>query len=116
MPSEPWKVHPVLKQLTSERPRQLCCRAHSALVTQIDGLLTPAEATYLVQEAHEAGFEASETQGGGECEVSSLRTSRTAVIPEHDPVVDCVRRRLATIAGMPVAGLEPLQEAQDQPR
>ncbi len=99
LPTDSSRVHPVLKQLTSTAP----------IVTQIDGLLTPAEASYLVQKAHDAGFEASEIQGSGDGEVSSLRTSRTAFLREDDPVVECVRRRLATVAAMPVEGLERLQ-------
>ena len=99
LPTDNSRVYPVLKQLTSTAP----------IVTQIDGLLTPAEASYLVQKAHDAGFQASETQGSGGGEVSSLRTSQTAFIREGDPVVECVRRRLATVAGMAVAGLESLQ-------
>ena len=90
-------VYPVLRQLTSKQP----------IVTQIDGLLTPAECAYLVKTAHGAGFEASEIEGRGE--VRSLRTSRTADLPEDDPVVQCIERRLATIAGMPATSLEPLQ-------
>ena len=80
-------VYPVLRQLTSKPP----------IVTQVDELLTPAECAYLV----------SKIEGRGE--VSSLRTSRTADLPEDDPVVQCIGRRLATIAGMPATSLEPLQ-------
>ena len=90
-------VYPVLRQLTSKQP----------IVTQIDGLLTPAECAHLVKTARGAGFEASEIEGRGE--VRSLRTSRTADLPEDDPVVQCIERRLATIAGMPATSLEPLQ-------
>ena len=90
-------VYPVLKQLTSTPP----------IVTRVDELLTPAECAYLVKTAHGAGFEASEIEGRGE--VRSLRTSRTADLPEDDPVVQCIERRLATIAGMPATSLEPLQ-------
>ena len=90
-------VYPVLRQLTSKQP----------IVTQIDGLLTPAECAYLVKTAHGAGFGASEIEGRGE--VRSLRTSRTADLPEDDPVVQWIERRLATIAGMPATSLEPLQ-------
>ena len=107
MPSERQKVYPVFKQLTSERPRQPRCRAHSALVTQIDGLLTPAECKYLVRKARGAGFGASGVAGRGV--VTSLRTSRTAYLPEDDEVVACVGRRLATVAEMPATSLEPLQ-------
>ena len=84
-------VYPVFKQLMTKDP----------IIIQIDGLLTPAEASYLVQKSHDAGFEASETAGhSGEGEVSSLRTSRTSFLPEDDPVVACVRKRLAVIANM----------------
>jgi len=90
-------VYPVLRQLTSKPP----------IVTQIDGLLTPAECAYLVQAASDAGFEASKIEGRGEDR--SVRTSRTAHLPENDEVVACVGRRLATVAGMPATSLEPLQ-------
>ena len=90
-------VYPVLRQLTSKQP----------IVTQIDGLLTPAECAYIVKTARAAGFEASEIEGRGE--IRSLRTPRTADLPEDDPVVQCIERRLATIAGMPATSLEPLQ-------
>ena len=90
-------VYPVLRQLTSKQP----------IVTQIDELLTPAECAYLMKTARAAGFEASEITGRGE--VRSVRTSRTAYLPEGDPVVQCIKRRLATIAGMPASSLEPLQ-------
>ena len=90
-------VYPVLRQLTTKPP----------IVTQVDELLTPAECAYLVQAARDAGFQASEIQGRGE--VRSLRTSRTAYLPEGDPVVQCIKRRFATIAGMPASSLEPLQ-------
>ena len=90
-------VYPYLRQLTTKPP----------IVTQVDELLTPAECAYLVKTAHGAGFEASEIEGRGE--VRSLRTSRTADLPEDDPVVQCIERRLATISGMPASSLELLQ-------
>ena len=74
-------VYPVLRQLTSKPP----------IVTQIDGLLAPAECAYLVQAASDAGFEASKIEGRGEDR--SVRTSRTAHLPENDEVVACVGRR-----------------------
>ena len=68
LPGDDRQVYPVLKQLTS-----------TPIITQIDGLLLPAECDYLAQKARDAGFEASETRGRhGKGEVSSLRTSRTA--------------------------------------
>ena len=90
------KVYPVLKQLTTKAP----------IITQIDGLLSPAECDFLVQKAEEAGFERSETEGGS---ISAHRTSGSSYLPEDDPVVACIRTRLATVAGMPADSLEQLQ-------
>ena len=97
VPSDRQKVYPVLKQLTSERP----------ILTQIDSLLTPAECKYLVRKARSAGFDSSEIVGRGVDR--SLRTSRTAYLPEDDTVVACIGRRLATVAGMPATSLQTLQ-------
>ena len=48
------------------RPARVpCSQAAYIIVTQIDGLLTPAECAYLVKTAHGAGFEASEIEGRG---------------------------------------------------
>ena len=94
------EVRPVLRQLTSQAP----------IITQIEGLLTPAECDALVQRAEKAGFLPSRTGGfRGEGRTSAHRTSRTSYLPEDDPVVACVGRRLATVAAMPWGGLEPLQ-------
>ena len=94
------EVRPVLRQLTSQAP----------IITQIDGLLTPAECDALVQRAEKAGFQPSRTGGfRGEERTGAHRTSRTSYLPEDDPVVACIGRRLATVAGMPWGGLEPLQ-------
>ena len=94
------EVRPVLRQLTSQAP----------IITQIDGLLTPAECDALVQRAEKAGFRPSRTGGfRGEGRSTAHRTSRTSYLPEDDPVVACIGRRLATVAGMPWGGLEPLQ-------
>ena len=97
-------VYPVLRQLTSKQP----------IVTQVDGLLTPAECAYLVKTARGAGFEASKIEGRGE--VSSLRTSRTADLPEDDPVVQCIERRFATIAGKSAPRSAAKLPAGDEPR
>ena len=94
------QVYPVLKQLTSKVP----------IITQIDGLLTPAECDFLVQKAEEAGFEASKTGGPrGKGRISALRTSRSSYLPPDDKVVVCIGARLATVAGMPADSLEQLQ-------
>ena len=97
-------VYPGLRQLTSKQP----------IVTQIDGLLTPAECAYLVKTAHGAGFEASEIEGRGE--VRSLRKSRTADLPDFDPVVQCIEIRLATIAGKSAPRSAAKLPAGDEPR
>ena len=103
-PGDRRPVYPVLRQLTSKPP----------IITQVDDLLTPAECAYLVKTAHGAGFEASEIEGRGE--VRSLRTSRTADLPEDDPVVQCIERRLATIAGKSAPRSAAKLPAGDEPR
>ena len=97
-------VYPILRQLTSKPP----------IVTQIDGLLTPAECAYLVQAASDAGCEASKTEGRGEDR--SVRTSRTVHLPENDEVVACVGRRLATVAGKSAPRSAAKLHASDEPR
>ena len=59
--------------------RSQAAYVNAPIVTQIDGLLTPAECAYLVQAASDAGFEASKIEGRGEDR--SVRTSRTAHLP-----------------------------------
>ena len=41
--------------------------------------------------------------------VDESRTSHSAVLPMQDKVIDCLARRLATIAGMPSSTVETLQ-------
>ena len=91
------EVRPVLRQLTSQAP----------IITQIEGRLTPAECDALVQRAKKASLSTGGFRGEGRA--SAHRTSRTSYLPEDDPVVACIGRRLATVAGMPWGGLEPLQ-------
>ena len=93
-------MYPVLKQLTSKAP----------IITQIDGLLSPAECHFLVQKAEEAGYQRSSTVGPrGQGRISVHRTSRSSYLPLDDKVVACIGDRLATVAGMPASGLEQLQ-------
>ena len=40
---------------------------------------------------------------------SAVRNSHTAILPMEDPVVECLGRRLARVAGMPASRLENLQ-------
>ena len=86
-------VYPVLRQLTSKPP----------MVTQIDGLLTPAKCAYLVQAASDAGFEASKIEGRGDR-------------PLGADVADCPpsrllgrARRVRQRSCLPATSLEPLQ-------
>ena len=94
------KVYPVLKQLTTKSP----------VITQIDGLQTPAKCDFLFQKTEEVGFEPSETEGPRvRGRISAHRTSRSSYLPLDDNVVACIGERLATVAGMPAGGLEQLQ-------
>ena len=96
LPGDHRTVTPILEQL----------HALGAVVTRIDPLLLPEECIYLINKAGD--FERSETGGG---RISNYRTSQTSYPPEpeDDAVVECLAKRLGTIASMPADSLEPLQ-------
>ena len=99
LPGDHRLIRPILRQLHADEP----------VITSVKSLFLDEECDYLVEKAAEAGLHASETTGNqGESVVDEYRTSRTAVLP-GDAVIDCLRQRLATIAGMPSKNLEPLQ-------
>jgi hypothetical protein len=75
------------------------------VISQVERLLLDEEADYLIKKAGEVGLNRSKTSEG----IADIRTSRTAFLPMNDRVVECVGKRLATIAGMPEKSLEPLQ-------
>ena len=79
------------------------------MITQLEPLLLPEEAAYIVRRAEEAGLKPSETGNEEDGVVDEYRTSSTALLPMEDPVVACVAKRLATLAGMPASSMEPLQ-------
>ena len=68
-------------------------------VTLIQGILSHAERKYLLRQAR--GWRASQTEGT----IRGWRTSETASLLD-DPVVKCIRRRLANVAGMPSDKIE----------
>ena len=84
-------------------------RTRSLVITELEPLLLPEEAAYIVRRAEEAGFKPSATGGGKERVIDEYRTSSTAILPKGDPVVACLQKRLATVAGMPASSVEPLQ-------
>ncbi len=86
-------VFPVLSQIHSE----------GAVITRVAGLLLEEECDYLLKKTGK--WHPSKTEGAEK----EVRTSNTAYLPERDPVIKCVKERLATISGFPVKNLEPLQ-------
>ena len=98
LPGDRRAVHPVLRQIHSD----------GAVLTQIEPLLLDEEADYIAKLAEKEGFALSEI-GNGTGQATKYRTSRTAVLHERNAVVDCIRDRLATIAGMSAKKFEPLQ-------
>ena len=99
LPGDPRTLHPVASQL----------RTRSPVITQLEPLLLPEEAAYIVRRAEEAGLKPSETGNEEDGVVDEYRTSSTAHLPMKDPVVACVAKRLATLAGMPASSVETLQ-------
>ena len=98
LPNDPRKLHPVATQL----------RTRSPVITQVQPLMFPEEADYVVRRA--AGpLKPSTTGSGKERVISDARTSSTSALPMKDPVVACLAKRLATVAGMPASSVEPLQ-------
>ena len=81
-------VHPTLRQLHIKPD-----------VTFIKGVLSHAERKYLLRQAR--GWRASQTTGANR----GQRRSETAVLRDG-PVVECIRRRLAKLAGMPSDKME----------
>ena len=98
LPGDQRELHPVATQLHGASP----------VVTQFEPLLFPEEADYVVGAAS-GRLEPSETGREEEGVVDEYRTSNSARLPMQDKVIDCLARRLATIAGMPSSSVEPLQ-------
>ena len=80
LPGDPRTLRPVASQLRTKSP----------VITQVEPLLFPEEAAYIVRRAEEAGFKPSATGGGKERGIDEYRTSSTALLPMEDPVVACV--------------------------
>lgn len=80
------------------------------VVTQISELILPEEADHLIRIAEGIGLKRSTVEGSGGSLRSEERTSDTAFIPKsHDPIVECIEKRIATVAQQPHSHLEPLQ-------
>ena len=99
LPGDPRTLRPVASQLRTKSP----------VITQVEPLLFPEEAAYIVRRAEESGLKPSVTGGEKERVIGDYRTSSTAALPMKDPVVACLAKRLATMAGMPASSVEPLQ-------
>ena len=100
LPNDRRTVRPVFRQLHSEK----------AVVTEIENLLLPEEAAYLVDIGKQSGFKDSTVVKNGSHERDEQRTSRTAFLSKNvDRVVDCIGQRIATIANQPVTHMEPMQ-------
>lgn len=101
LPDDPRTIAPTLRQLHTQ----------NAVVTEIQNLLSEDEAQYLIREATAVGM--TRSTGGLNRVVSADRTSSTAHLGKGStPVVQCLEKRIATIAGMPPTHLEPLQVTQ----
>ena len=101
LPNDTRTIRPVLRQLHSK----------DAVVTEIQDLMFPEEADYLRQQAEQQGFETSTVVTvDGKNEKDARRTSRSSFLPKHhDPVIECIGDRIATIAGQPKSHMEPMQ-------
>lgn len=98
IPGDERKLFPILDQVTDS----------GAVVTTVSQILLDDEADYLIDLATQRGLERSTVVGDDK--VSDVRTSKTSFLGKNqDEVVSCIERRIATVAGQPVANLEPLQ-------
>ena len=100
LPNDSRQLHPILRQLHDK----------DAVVTEIEGLLLPEEAEYLVRTAGHVGFEDSTVMRDGRPVKDTQRTSRTAFLPKSkDDVVDCIGARISTVVGQSSRFMEPMQ-------
>ena len=91
-------VHPVFTQLSD----------NGAVVTHIENAVTPSEIDYLLSKAEKIGYGRSTVIG--DKDIDEQRTSTTAYLSKHeDEVIDCIGRRLSTLALHPFTHMEPLQ-------
>tara|TARA_B110000046_G_scaffold183968_1_gene221290 strand:- start:985 stop:1629 length:645 start_codon:yes stop_codon:yes gene_type:complete len=92
-------VTPVFEQLHSE----------GAVVTRVSNMLLPEETAHLIDKGKQVGLRRSTVVGTGSG-VHDSRTSSTAFLKKgSDPVTKCIENRIATLAGMPRAHMEPMQ-------
>ena len=101
LPNDSRRVTPAFRTLATEKVK----------VTEIQNLLLPEEAQYLIGKAHEEGMHRS--PAGLDRHIDPARTSSTAFLSKgKDDVVKCLENRISTVAGNSVENLEPLQVTQ----
>ena len=101
LPDDHRVVTPTFRQLHS----------NDAVVTEIQNLMLEDEARYIVKAADTVGWNNSTvvTKNGGS-EPDARRTSQTAFLPkDEDRVLECISRRIATLATQPATHMEPMQ-------
>lgn len=100
IPGDNKKVFPTYNQM----------RDKDAVVTEVSQLLLDEEADHLIKKAKESGLERSQVRRNESDEYSGVRTSSTSFLKKnHDQIVSCIEKRIATVAQQPVSNLEPLQ-------
>lgn len=101
LPKDSRQIRPVLTQIHDK----------NVVVTEIQNLMFPEEADYIRSKALNIGFDDSTVVSSkGSSEKDPRRTSQTSFLPKHeDDVIDCIGRRISTIAGQPHTHMEPMQ-------
>jgi hypothetical protein len=80
------------------------------VVSQLNNLIQPDEAEYLIQKAESLGMKRSTVAAPNGGAVHESRTSSTAFLPKgNDPVISCIEHKISAAAGIPHKNLEPLQ-------
>jgi prolyl 4-hydroxylase len=81
-----------------------------AVVTEIQDVLLKEEAAYLIDVASREGWNDSTIVTNGHSHIDRRRTSKSAFLKKNaDPVLDCIGKRIATLAGQPTTHMEPFQ-------
>ena len=94
-PKMPDSQPPVRLQLVSTSPR----------IRLLHDFVSAEEAKHLIMMATPSYHRSSTARAGSD----DKRTSHSATLPSHDPVVAAVRQRISFFCGYPEANLEPLQ-------
>ena len=78
---------------------------HSPRVRLLHNFVSAAEAEHLISMATPYYHRSSTARAGSD----DKRTSHSATLPSHDPIVAAIRERIAYFCGYPEPNLEPLQ-------